>query len=39
MKYKCDYELVKGYKTDSGFDVRCSYDFTLKENARINEYY
>lgn len=30
MKYKCDYELVKGYKADSGFDVRCSYDFTLK---------
>lgn len=30
MKYKCDYELFKGYKTDSGFDVRCSYDFTLK---------
>lgn len=30
MKYKCDYELVKGYKTDSGFDVRCIYDFTLK---------
>lgn len=29
MKYKCDYELIKGHDTDSGYDLRTKYDFKL----------
>lgn len=27
MKYKCDYELIKGHDTNSGYDLRTKYDF------------
>lgn len=30
MKYKCDYELIKGHDTDSGYDLRTKYDFKLE---------
>ena len=32
MKYKCDYELVKGHDTDSGYDLKTKYAFKLLPN-------
>lgn len=29
MKYKCDYELIKGHDTDSGYDLKTKYAFKL----------
>ena len=29
MKYKCDYELVKGHDTDSGYDLKTTRPFKL----------
>lgn len=32
MKYKCDYELIKGHSTDSGYDLKTKYAFKLLPN-------
>nr|DAK67168.1 MAG TPA: dUTPase [Caudoviricetes sp.] len=32
MKYKCDYELIKGHDTDSGYDLKTKYAFKLLPN-------
>lgn len=32
MKYKCDYELVKGHDTDSGYDLKTTRPFKLLPN-------
>lgn len=32
MKYKCDYNLIKGHNTDSGYDLKTKYDFKLLPN-------
>ena len=32
MKYKCDYDLVKGHDTDSGYDLKTKYAFKLLPN-------
>lgn len=32
MKYKCDYNLVKGHDTDSGYDLKTKYAFKLLPN-------
>lgn len=29
MKYKCDYELIKGHDTDSGYDLKTTRAFKL----------
>ena len=29
MKYKCDYELIKGHDTDSGYDLKTTRPFKL----------
>lgn len=29
MKYKCDYELIKGHDTDSGYDLKTTRSFKL----------
>lgn len=32
MKYKCDYNLIKGHDTDSGYDLKTKYAFKLLPN-------
>ena len=32
MKYTCDYDLVKGHDTDSGYDLKTKYAFKLLPN-------
>lgn len=32
MKYKCDYKLIKGHDTDSGYDLKAKYAFKLLPN-------
>lgn len=32
MKYKCDYDLIKGHDTDSGYDLKTKYAFKLLPN-------
>ena len=32
MKYKCDYMLIKGHDTDSGYDLKTKYAFKLLPN-------
>ena len=32
MKYKCDYNLVKGHDTDSGYDLKTKHPFKLLPN-------
>lgn len=32
MKYKCDFDLVKGHDTDSGYDLKTKYAFKLLPN-------
>lgn len=32
MKYKCDYKLIKGHDTDSGYDLKTKYAFKLLPN-------
>lgn len=32
MKYKCEYDLVKGHDTDSGYDLKTKYAFKLLPN-------
>ena len=32
MKYKCNYELIKGHDTDSGYDLKTKYAFKLLPN-------
>ena len=32
MKYKCDYDLVKGHLTDSGYDLKTTRPFKLLPN-------
>jgi len=32
MKYKCDYDLVKGHDTDSGYDLKTTRPFKLLPN-------
>jgi dUTP diphosphatase len=32
MKYKCDYDLIKGHDTDSGYDLKTKYTFKLLPN-------
>lgn len=32
MKYKCDYNLIKGHNTDSGYDLKAKYAFKLLPN-------
>lgn len=32
MKYKCDYELIKGHDTDSGYDLKTTRPFKLLPN-------
>lgn len=32
MKYKCDYDLIKGHDTDSGYDLKTTRPFKLLPN-------
>ena len=32
MKYKCDYTLIKGHDTDSGYDLKTKHPFKLLPN-------
>lgn len=32
MKYKCDYMLIKGHDTDSGYDLKTKHPFKLLPN-------